>query len=540
MNLATLIAWIAPPLVGAAIGFLTNSLAIRMLFRPLTRKRLLGVPLPLTPGVIPRRRHELARSIGRMVARDLLSPEAIRHRLRSATFRGALERQIRSLREALLERPLGGAPASAAEQSAAGATALPPVPWLDLLRGIVQRVLERLPASHAFIYGVRQLIGRAVDELGSRRVADLIDAGRLAELIGGTLLPALGRRDLQAGLAGALKQWLHRQWQANTPLQVYVTADTREVLVRLFERSLPSLLDVLFTWLRSAPVRSELEVRGRAILRDVLDKLNLVQKVFVTAGQYDRTLAERMPEIVADVIDRAEAATTTDEVRGQITAGARRALTRWTARGLSDLAPDAEATVDDVVDHLARRILGTAAATPPAQVGEAIDRWLRRHGDATVAELTARYLGIQPPAVVDFLANRLLEYLARADTAAHLAELIPSVVRGALESRAAAGPGLRLADLLVIPPAIAAALDRYLAQRLVELLGERLPEVIDTLDVEALVVAKIDALNALEVERLLRSVIARHLKWINLFGAVIGAVIGFVQLALRALPGTQL
>ena len=551
--------WVAPPLLGAAIGFLTNSLAIRMLFRPLARKRVLGIPVPLTPGIIPRRRHELARSIGRMVARELLSADAIRQRLHTEAFRGALEGQIRSVREGLLERPFGGvaAPAGPGTQAAAAgaaagdaAGAAPAIPWLDLLRQVLKRVLERLLGSHAFIYGVRTLVARAVEDLGSRRVADLIDAGRLSALVSETLLPALGRSDLQTGMAAVLKQWLHRQWQSNTPLDAYLTAETREVLLRLFHRSLPSLLDVLFAWLRSAQVRGELELRGRAILRDVLDKLNLVQKVFVTAGQYDRTLGERMPEIVTDVIDQAEAATATAEVRAQITAGARRALTRWTARGLGELAPGAEATVDEVVDHLLDRVCGALAGTPSGQVEQAVGRWLDGHGAATVAELAARYVGLQPAAITDFLSNQLLQYLARPATGSHLAELIPDLVRDALASSAAsaaapasgaasaAAPaaGLRLTDLLVLPPETAAAIDRYFAGRIIQLLGERLPAVIETLDIEALVVAKVDALNALEVERLLRGVIARHLKWINLFGALIGALIGLMQLALRALP----
>ena len=89
-----LLVWVVPILWGALIGYFTNALAIRMLFRPLTRKYLLGVPVPLTPGIIPRRRGELARSIGRMVARDLLSAEAVRARLQSETFRIALETAV--------------------------------------------------------------------------------------------------------------------------------------------------------------------------------------------------------------------------------------------------------------------------------------------------------------------------------------------------------------------------------------------------------------------------------------------------------------
>ena len=50
---------------------------------------------------------------------------------------------------------------------------------------------------------------------------------------------------------------------------------------------------------------------------------------------------------------------------------------------------------------------------------------------------------------------------------------------------------------------------------------------------QQLVVDKVNGLNVAEVEKLLLMVIARHLKWINLFGALLGAIIGFTQMILR-------
>jgi uncharacterized membrane protein YheB (UPF0754 family) len=70
-----------PPLVGAGIGFITNVLAIRMLFRPLRAYHLFGIRIPFTPGILPRERAKLAESIGAMVERELLTPESLRERL---------------------------------------------------------------------------------------------------------------------------------------------------------------------------------------------------------------------------------------------------------------------------------------------------------------------------------------------------------------------------------------------------------------------------------------------------------------------------
>ncbi len=58
------------PAVGALIGYGTNYLAVRMIFRPVRPVRILGFTLQ---GLVPRRQAELAASVGRVVGEHLLS-----------------------------------------------------------------------------------------------------------------------------------------------------------------------------------------------------------------------------------------------------------------------------------------------------------------------------------------------------------------------------------------------------------------------------------------------------------------------------------
>ena len=46
--------YIAGPLLGAVIGYCTNWLAVKMLFKPLEPIKVFGRTLPFTPGVIPK------------------------------------------------------------------------------------------------------------------------------------------------------------------------------------------------------------------------------------------------------------------------------------------------------------------------------------------------------------------------------------------------------------------------------------------------------------------------------------------------------
>lgn len=67
--------------IGGFIGAMTNYIAIRMLFRPYKALYLFNKRVPFTPGLIPKRRDELAEHIGKVVVSHLLTEDAIRARL---------------------------------------------------------------------------------------------------------------------------------------------------------------------------------------------------------------------------------------------------------------------------------------------------------------------------------------------------------------------------------------------------------------------------------------------------------------------------
>lgn len=71
------------PAVGAVIGYITNDLAIRMLFRPHQAKYIMGVHVPFTPGIIPKEKARMAGAIGKAVSENLMNREVLEKSLLS-------------------------------------------------------------------------------------------------------------------------------------------------------------------------------------------------------------------------------------------------------------------------------------------------------------------------------------------------------------------------------------------------------------------------------------------------------------------------
>ncbi|MEM1251444.1 MAG: DUF445 family protein [Cyanobacteria bacterium P01_H01_bin.21] len=66
-----------PPIAGGIIGYFTNDLAIKMLFRPYRPIRVFGQQLPFTPGLIPSNQSRLAKRIADTIMGSLLTPEEL-------------------------------------------------------------------------------------------------------------------------------------------------------------------------------------------------------------------------------------------------------------------------------------------------------------------------------------------------------------------------------------------------------------------------------------------------------------------------------
>lgn len=80
--------------VGAFIGFITNYLAIKMLFKPDKPIYIGRFRLPFTPGIIPKEKVRLAKSIGKVVGNKLLTGDVIEKALKDEEIILAVDKLI--------------------------------------------------------------------------------------------------------------------------------------------------------------------------------------------------------------------------------------------------------------------------------------------------------------------------------------------------------------------------------------------------------------------------------------------------------------
>ncbi|MEH1997969.1 MAG: DUF445 family protein [Nostoc sp.] len=71
--------YVSPPVLGGIIGYFTNDIAIKMLFRPYRAIYIAGQKVPFTPGLIPRNQERLALNISKTIMGSLLTPKELQN-----------------------------------------------------------------------------------------------------------------------------------------------------------------------------------------------------------------------------------------------------------------------------------------------------------------------------------------------------------------------------------------------------------------------------------------------------------------------------
>ncbi|MFO8064610.1 MAG: DUF445 family protein [Spirochaetia bacterium] len=508
---------VLPPLLGAVIGYVTNFLAIRMLFRPLTAKRVLGVRVPLTPGIIPKQRGQLAESIGNMVSTQLLNEQAVRMHIRTPEFREAVAQGVRSSTDRLLST----VPASYnwSNLSALGEAA----------RTAASRMLRRFMVSPAFREGLLAISRNALFRLARYEVRSITPPRERLRAMLSDLVARAGSGELRNAVKTMAHEWLEQRLEENTPMSRYISDGLIAEVEQIASDVYTPTFDHLLEWLRRPDIRGQMESRGKVILRNILDKLTFMQRFFVTAAQYDRQIEERMPEIVTDLVKTVERAGWEPENKARVVESIGDALRKVRSQGFADavgksrldLSSRAHHLIDEIADMLERETVQT-------RLVDALISVIERYEGKTVGELLESISSRDLESIAVEITDRLEGLIHPENTSASLVGEAERILKAYTSDFGE----LTLGEIIGFGESEKERVDSAVAEGLTSLVENRLPQLVASLDIRGLVVNRVNSLDVAEVERLLLMVIARHLKWINLFGALLGALIGGSQVVL--------
>ncbi len=520
----SLLLYLVPPALGAFIGYMTNYVAIKMLFRPLRPWKILGIRVPMTPGVIPSKRHDLACNIGEMVGSHLLTSNDIGKAISSPNFQKELATLINSRLDSVLKKDLG--------------------PITDI---IPQRF------SSYFLATVKVLRWRFIDQLHhyleSDEFSETISAtlqDRMDEFLKSTMkeaFPADSRQHFYTFLEQTaatmlshprLEEWLRDL--LSTKIDDFIKAgkspddlipdDVIDYISSRLQQEAPAILSKL------AGVVQEPELQRR-IAASICEAIgNFTSSLGPLAAMVSGFLSPELIEkkVCSFLTDKG------DEIGEWLD---NEALQERVSHILTDKVREFLATpfsqfLDGVSEEKKEQLLEdiltqVIALLQHPKTAESLTALLRDaiagQDERTIEEIFAEIFG---PQGLEKSKEWLSAKVVSTMRSARVKKLIDTLIIEHVEKKLLGHPIGRLTDIL--SPEVQESMADYARIQISDLLVREVPGLVDLLNIKELVTRKVDGLDLMRLEGLLMSIMKDQFKYINLFGALLGFIIGLLNL----------
>jgi len=350
--------WIlAIPLISALIGYITNWVAIHMLFRPYEEKRIWGRRVPFTPGLIPKRRGELAGSIGRSVSRYLLTGEAVSARLKKDDFRHQVEQLVDGLAGRWLQRDLPSVNALVPQKFKPEWGR-----WLMDAKARLDRWLETLLANPQFGDLIEQQTQAQLNKwldapLETLLPKDVLD--ELPERLGTVLQRLIESENLHQHIEQFFSQRLAGVVEEDKCLSDLLPLCLKEVAFEKLEDAVPLILDHFVKILEDDRIRKHLKIHLFDLLDDTLNKqfreesvwdqfkFGLMESFVITPEE----IKARIEEAVDSAAPRMAELVRRDDVQQRVHQALVDAIERFLNKPFSEFNVEAQ-TMGDLKDKL--------------------------------------------------------------------------------------------------------------------------------------------------------------------------------------------
>jgi uncharacterized membrane protein YheB (UPF0754 family) len=516
--------YIIPPILGGIIGYVTNYIAIRMLFRPLKAWRILGLRVPLTPGIIPAKRGELAVRMGEMVGEHLLTADDVGRAFAKDSIQRELRLTVTDKLGSFLDRELGSFESLIPERFRPRFREI-----ISLFQAKIVKLIFDYLHSEQFEEQLRdylqQQTGRFLDrDLASfltpehyrsaqkhldDKYCDFFQSHRTAGMVGGYV-------DRKTGQLLATDQ----------PLRELLPADLIELLLAQLEKELPPLAEKFGGMLYDPTFRAKLVKKGKAAIDSFLDSLGGLAGLL--SGFMDlNKIYDKIPEFLDKAGDEIADWLKEEKTQQQLAKLLRERVDTLLDRSLASYVEKMpyekiegvrQFIKDQVVTTVqSRKTVDTALILTEGAVDHLKDRPFRELLQNSLPENSLKQ-GQQR------LVDKLLQLIRSPQARTALETILVEQSNQWLYHKPL---GLLSARL---PGDLRRELESGICQLVEEMLKKEAPRLVETLNVRRMVEEKVNSLDLLQVEDLLMGVMKEQFKYINLFGALLGFLIGFMNI----------
>ena len=518
--------YLTPPVMGAFIGYLTNRIAIRMLFRPLKAWKVGGMRVPMTPGVIPSKRQELAVNMGEVVGDHLLTSKEIGNGLQQDVFQNHLYNLIQERVESVLQKDLGNLASTIPQKFKV---------YFDIGTKTIRYQLKE--QIHTFIHS--QEFAETVDNAIDNRLDLFLDQNV------GTIVTGANReksyRFVEDSITRMFESETMGQWvedfvhqkvysalQQEKSLADILPESLQELFHTMLENQVPPFLGKMALMVSEPDVRDKIITGAcggvEAFINSLGSMADMVRGFLPMA-----TVEDRVRDYLIDKNDDIVAWLQSEEVQARVVTILRERSREFSEKPIvSFIKAENENAIEEFCAQCSNQLLllirgkevsSTLISMFKTNIENHIDS-----GSVSMRQMLITLLGEQSMfAGKDWMKKEIREILQAQNTLKTIDFLIDSLMESLLQRKIG-----KLAKL--VPAGVREGWSRSLQTMASTMLENEVPGLVQSLNIRQIVTEKVNSLDILKLEGLLLSIMEEQFKYINLFGGLLGFLIGCLNI----------
>lgn len=524
--------YIAPPTVGAFIGYLTNKIAIKMLFRPLKPWYVLGMRVPMTPGVIPSKRHELADNMGKMVADHLLTSAEIEKALSQTQVRETLHQKISEKGEVLAAKELGTLESLLPQEF----SIYYGIGMFQLSSKITSSFGKYL-ASESFDTVFDHAFDNFIDGVLAGKISDYISDETRGDVLG-KARELLEEKFGSFAESDASKEWIRQRVSAKIghtlsqqkTLEDILPPSAVDGMKGLLNAQIPTFLEGLGSIVQQEDVREKIIIGACGGIENFIASMGPMAAM-VQGFVKMETVREKLEEYLVEKDDVIQGWLQGEEMHAKVADILDKNISQLLTTPLVEFIDDVQnvdvfTTEITCAIHSALQDQALQQSLAGIVVGELS---VFCDGDKKIQDLIS---GVAGEDALENLRTRLKTLTKKVIRSSQVRELYSA----AIENLIGQLKTMKIGKLnRFINPNMREDIYLRLQNSIGSALIKEVPSMVKAFSLKEIISEKINSLDLLKLEGLLLSIMEEQFKYINLFGALLGFILGCVNLIFLAM-----
>ncbi|KAA0256908.1 DUF445 family protein [Deferribacter autotrophicus] len=491
-----LISLFTTPLLTGFVGYFTNYLAIKMLFRPY-KKRWYSFGWQ---GVIPKNRKKLASEIGKLVGEELITEEELQKAIESERFQYVLEHTVNNEIKNFLKKDFG--------------TLADIIDRFGLdTEKLLKRIFHSEKTKETINKLLNNLINGLIENLSNKKIKDI---DTLKPLLLNTINNLFENKKIKDYLANEFISLINNFILSGKSISDLLTTKQKDTIIEKGKEFSEKFLNFIDNLLKDEKIKKNIakriiEIKNQYFGEGFFDQLKLgVLNIFLNEDTINELVSNELPKIIYSIKNDKEIKEKIDNIiEEKIEQFLSTPIYKHAEKiGIENLY----ATYTKFIDWFKESFF---SHTLKNKVHDKVEVFFEQNSEYTLKGVLDSF---------GFKIENLSHIFNRTD---HSVEnIIHYIIKGFQETL----QGIKIDNLYdKIPETTFENVKTTIINSINSILKSNIDKIVYSLNIDKLVEEKINSLDLYKLENLIFSFMKDQFKWINILGFVLGFIFGFIQ-----------